>query len=184
MKLIVGLGNPGPEYHNTRHNIGFQSVDAVAQKLNALPFEQNKKLHGLVTKTPQAILLKPQTFMNLSGESVQAVATFYKILPTDIWVIHDEVDIEGGRIKIQKGGGSAGHNGIKSIIEKIGADFNRWRVGVGKPLPEDHLDTADYVLNNFTSEQEVTMKTVIGIVTESVEFALQNDIIASMNKYN
>jgi PTH1 family peptidyl-tRNA hydrolase len=186
MKLIVGLGNPGPEYYSTRHNVGFRCLDELASKLDsAVSFQQNRKLQGAILKTTSAILLKPTTFMNLSGESVQATALFYKISAADIWVVHDEVDIENGRLKIQKGGGSAGHNGIKSIIEKLSsAEFIRWRVGVGKPGSQDQQDTADYVLSKFDQDQEVQMSQMVKTVCESIQFALANDIVASMNKYN
>lgn len=186
MKLIAGLGNPGPQYHNTRHNIGFLGLDTLASAFSPeQKFENNKKLHAEIIKTEQVILAKPQTFMNLSGRAIAAIATFYKILPQDIWIIHDEVDIELGRIKIQKGGGSAGHNGIKSIIEALGtAEFIRWRIGVDKPAAEENKDTADYVLEDFTQNEVRILPELGNKVQESVIYALKNDIIASMNKYN
>lgn len=184
MKLIVGLGNPGPEYTYTRHNIGFQILDLLAHQENQ-KFEQNKKFQGETARINDYILLKPHTFMNLSGKSIQSAATFYKITPQDIWVVHDDVDIEFGKMKIQKAGGSAGHNGIKSIIQDLGTpEFMRWRIGVGKPPSETGIDTADYVLMNFTKQEQEKMQEIISRAIESINSALKNNIIATMNKYN
>lgn len=186
MKLIVGLGNPEPEYHYTRHNIGFVCVDKIADTLfSSESFQPNKKLYSIILKAENILIVKPQTFMNLSGKAVQAIAGYYKIQPSDIWVIHDEVDIELGRVKIQIGGGSAGHNGINSIIEALGnQDFVRWRVGVGKPPKEYTIATADFVLQEFASNEQPIINRAVEIVTDSTIFALKNDVIATMNKYN
>ena len=184
MKLIVGLGNPGPEYHNTRHNIGFQIVEELVKNIEAPSFQSNRKLQAQVVKTNQIVVLKPQTFMNLSGNAVKAAAMFYKIALQDIWIIHDDMDIELGRIKVQIAGGSAGHNGIKSIISSLGSpDFTRWRIGVGKP-DKSIQPTSDYVLDSFTTEEIIKLNEVINKATQSINYALNNDIVATMNKYN
>ncbi len=154
MKLIVGLGNPGPKYEATRHNIGFILVDAIH---DAYGRNWRAKFQGEEEKLSIAgedvILLKPQTFMNLSGQSVGAAAQFYKIRPEDILVIHDELDLAPGQVKLKKGGGHAGHNGLRSIIAQIGADFERMRVGIGHPGEKSQV--SNYVLHDFAkSDQE------------------------------
>ncbi|MFZ4540842.1 MAG: aminoacyl-tRNA hydrolase [Rickettsiales bacterium] len=150
MWLIVGLGNPGPEYANTRHNIGFMAVDALAG-----PERFTSKFHGEIAQhtieDERVILLKPLTFMNRSGKSVQAAATFYKITPGNIIVLHDEIDLPLGKLRIKQGGGANGHNGLKDIDQTIGPDYWRIRMGVGRP--EGEAPVHDYVLGRFTAEQ-------------------------------
>lgn len=186
MKMIVGLGNPGPEYTYTRHNIGFLCLDHLANALTPQSqFSQDKKHRAAILKNNDYILVKPQTFMNLSGQAVMSLSTYYKIQPKDMFVIHDEVDIEFGRIKIQIGGGSAGHNGIKSLIESLGTpEFTRWRVGVSKPDKDSFIDTADYVLQNFTADEQANLAQIYSQVSQSIAHALDNDIVATLNKYN
>ncbi len=184
MILIAGLGNPEKQYDNTRHNIGFMAADRLRAEL--APTEKwspSAKLHGEIIKSGNLILLKPTTYMNLSGRAIKATAQMYKINPADIWILHDELDLEFGRIKIQVGGGAAGHNGIKSIVESIGTpEFIRWRVGIGRPPGE--IPSADYVLDKFTVKEEPTLHEILNRLTESVNYALQNTVIATMNKYN
>ncbi len=158
MKLIVGLGNPGPTYSQTRHNIGFMVVDKLIEELNPNTISK-KSFEGELFKSKDILLLKPTTFMNLSGKSVQAVANFYKINLDDILVIHDEIDIPFGAIKLKKGGGNGGHNGLKSIDSLITKEYNRLRLGVGKPERKEMV--ASYVLSKFEpKEQEVLDKFV------------------------
>lgn len=187
MNLIVGLGNPGEQYTYTRHNIGFRILDALKQERAAEQnWQSDKKFQAQILQLPNLILCKPQTFMNSSGTAVAAIQRMYKIDIADIWVVHDEVDLEKGKLKIQIAGGSAGHNGIKSVIEKLGSpDFIRWRVGVGKPLDKIQQETADYVLEKFTEqeEKEFVAQTITRTV-ESLQFALSHDLLATMNKYN
>ncbi|HKU18220.1 MAG TPA: aminoacyl-tRNA hydrolase [Candidatus Saccharimonadales bacterium] len=154
--LIVGLGNPGKEYDGTRHNIGFACVDAFAAANDVTPWVDKKdfKCH-LATVTlgdTRTILIKPTTFMNLSGEAVHAVAQFYKIPAEKIVVVHDELDIPFGQIRLRMGGGSAGHNGLKSIIQAVGEGFGRVRIGVG-PKEPPQMDSADFVLAPFSKTQ-------------------------------
>lgn len=155
--LLVGLGNPGAEYQGTRHNIGFACLDAFA-KANNFPDWQNKKdLKSHLASTQlgdtRVILVKPQTFMNNSGEAVQATMAFYKLDPTRLIVIYDELDIDFGHIRLRQGGSAAGHNGVKSLIQHFGEDFGRVRVGIGPKRPEQ-IDSAKFVLQKFDSEQQ------------------------------
>lgn len=150
MVLLVGLGNPGNEYERHRHNIGFMAVDAIADQYGASGWKEKSK--GLLTDirlgSQKVHLLKPQTYMNLSGESVQALAAFFKIPVDDIYVFHDELDIDPGKMKIKKGGGSAGHNGLKSITQCLGTDaYHRVRMGIGHPGSKARVN--GYVLGNF-----------------------------------
>jgi len=158
--LVVGLGNPGREYDGTRHNIGFEAVDAFA-KTNDFPAWIDKKdlkchLTSQTMNDVRVILIKPTTFMNLSGEAVQAVTSFYKIHVDQMVVVHDELDIPFGQIRLRVGGSSAGHNGLKSIIKHFGESFGRVRVGIGPKEPEQ-MDTADFVLARFSKEQQSHM---------------------------
>jgi len=158
MKLIVGLGNPGPTYSQTRHNIGFMVIDSI---LNSANFNNisKKSFEGELYKSGNLLLLKPTTFMNLSGKSVQSVASFYKINLDDILVVHDEIDIPFGAIKLKKGGGNGGHNGLKSIDSLIGKEYNRLRMGVDKPERKEMV--ANYVLGKFNSKEQEVLKKFI-----------------------
>ncbi|HEY1835990.1 MAG TPA: aminoacyl-tRNA hydrolase [Candidatus Saccharimonadales bacterium] len=156
--LIVGLGNPGKEYDGTRHNSGFECVDEFVDKSSDMAgWIAKKDLKCLASigrlGETRVIAIKPTTFMNLSGEAVRAVSDFYKIHPNQTVVVHDELDIPFGQIRTRTGGSSAGHNGIKSLIEHIGEDFGRVRVGVGPKTPEQ-IDSADFVLGKFSKEQQ------------------------------
>jgi PTH1 family peptidyl-tRNA hydrolase len=155
--LVVGLGNPGKEYDGTRHNIGFACVDAFAAANDFGQWIDKKDLKcqeatGTLGDT-RVIAIKPTTFMNLSGEAVQAVANFYKISADKILVMHDELDIPFGQVRLRAGGSSAGHNGLKSIIQHLGEEFGRVRIGIGPKTPEQ-IDSADFVLGKFSKEQQ------------------------------
>ena len=154
--LIVGLGNPGKEYDNTRHNIGFAAVDFFAEKHNFSPWVNKKDLKCHLTSHTisevRVLLAKPTTFMNLSGEAVQAIASFYKISSDQIIVVHDELDIPFGQIRTRLGGSAAGHNGIKSVSQYIGEQYGRVRVGIGPKTPEQ-IDSADFVLAKFSKNE-------------------------------
>ncbi|MCL2749295.1 MAG: aminoacyl-tRNA hydrolase [Alphaproteobacteria bacterium] len=168
--LIVGLGNPGMKYDRTRHNAGFMAIDMLAQKyamvpaagfLDSLKFWRTnsdagwkKEKNSLVIKAGKIILAKPQTFMNLSGKAVQALMTFYKIPLENLIVIHDDMDLPTGTVREKMGGGSAGHNGIKSIDAAVGKDYRRIRIGVGHPRDAGFLvDPSDWVLGRFSNEE-------------------------------
>lgn len=148
MILLVGLGNPGTEYQNNRHNIGFKVIDRLIDELKAVNITKSA-FKGALYKTPQFLLLKPMTYMNLSGESVAAVKNYYKI--EDIIVFHDELDINLGSIRIKRGGSSGGHNGLKSIDLHIGNEYDRVRLGIGRPLHKG--DVTKHVLGNFSKEE-------------------------------
>lgn len=154
--LIVGLGNPGDEYNDTRHNIGFRCIDAFASTNDFPAWIVKKDLRGelsqLTMNDTRVILLKPTTYMNLSGQAVQATRHFYNIPESQIIVVHDELDIVFGTIRTRMGGSAAGHNGIKSVIQHIGEDFGRVRIGIGPKKPPEE-DSADFVLKKFTKTQ-------------------------------
>lgn len=167
MKLIIGLGNPGKEYEKTRHNAGFMVIDALAKELGA-NFKFQKKFNAEIAQVKleneDVVLLKPQTFMNLSGTPARAVTNFYKIKPENIVVIHDDKDIMFGDVKYQTDRSAAGHNGIKSIIEHLGTqNFARIRIGVAWEDKEKMGDTANFVLMNFTKTE---LETLDGIIKE------------------
>lgn len=155
IRLIVGLGNPGREYETTRHNAGYWWVDELA-RLQNLSFKSEAKYHGLTARGQlhghEMLLLKPQTFMNVSGRAVGALAQFYKIAPAEILVVHDELDLPPGVARLKMGGGHGGHNGLKDIIAHLGSkDFWRLRLGIGHP--GDRADVAGYVLNDPRREE-------------------------------
>ncbi|WP_300369339.1 aminoacyl-tRNA hydrolase [Brachyspira sp.] len=185
-KLIVGLGNPGEEYKNHRHNVGFILVDKIATHFN-INFDNNKK-KSLYSRTKykdiEYILLKPQTFMNLSGESVIYISKFFNIKSEDIIVIYDDMDIPFGTFKIKKGGSSGGHNGIKSLIAHLqNDDFTRIRVGIGRPPAGKKVN--DYVLSSFSKKEKEELSGVIANdVIEAVKIALFESPIIAQNKYN
>jgi PTH1 family peptidyl-tRNA hydrolase len=155
--LIVGLGNPGKDYEGTRHNIGLETVDNLAKKLEFPDWVAKKDLKCLFTQNTvggsRVILIKPTTFMNLSGEAVQAVSHFYKLAPSQMVAVYDELDIPFGQIRTRFGGSSAGHNGVKSLIEHLGEDFGRVRIGIANKISEK-ADGADFVLGRFTEAEK------------------------------
>lgn len=155
--LIVGLGNPGDEFIGTRHNIGFGAVDSFAKSEDFPTWISKKDLKGDISVKSiggkRIILLKPKTYMNLSGEAVQLVQNFYKIDNSKTLVVHDELDVDFGSIRIRGKGKDAGHNGIKSIINQVGDDFSRLRIGIGPKRPEQ-IDSSDFVLKKFTTEEQ------------------------------
>ena len=183
MFLIVGLGNPGREYNNTRHNIGFEAIDVIADKYN---IEVSRiKFKGVYGEGfidgEKVILLKPTTYMNLSGESVREVMDFYKLSEEDILVIYDDVSLDVGRIRIREKGSAGGHNGIKNIIANIGTDvFPRIKVGVGKPQG----DLVKHVLGTFSKEDREDLNKVLETVVMASETIIKDDAKEAMNKYN
>lgn len=161
MKIIIGLGNPGKKYENTRHNIGFVFVDKLKELWNFSEFEFNKKFNSEISKGKwggkEILLVKPQTFMNLSGEAAQSILDFYKLAPDDIIVLHDDLDIIAGEFRLAEDSRSAGHNGVQNIIEKLGTQkFKRIRIGIGKRTadePQCRLGAHDFVLKDFSEEE-------------------------------
>lgn len=174
--LIIGLGNPGAEYINTRHNIGFKAVEAIASSLNC-SFKIHSKFKSEIATAQylgnKIILLKPQTYMNLSGEAVSIAKNYYNIPINNIVVFHDEMDIKLGTMRYKIGGGSAGHNGIKSIDQHIGKEYNRVRIGIGRP--ENGQEVADYVLSKFASSEKNTINRVLEHIAASYSGLLTGD---------
>jgi PTH1 family peptidyl-tRNA hydrolase len=183
IKLIVGLGNPGREYETTRHNAGFWWVDELVRVQNAT-FKADSKFHGLVARATlhghEVHLLKPQTFMNASGRSVGAVAQFYKIVPEQILVVHDELDLPPGSAKLKLGGGHGGHNGLKDIIAHLGKDFWRLRVGIGHP--GDRAEVVDYVLNAPRKEEQVLIDEALQRAQDVAPLIIDGKMEAAMLK--
>ncbi|MGN0506271.1 MAG: aminoacyl-tRNA hydrolase [Lachnospiraceae bacterium] len=185
MKFIFGLGNPTAQYVGTRHNIGF---DAVTKLSDSYRIEVNEKKHkalcgkGMIAGE-RVLLVKPQTYMNLSGESVRAVLDFYKAEPADILVLYDDICLAPGQLRVREKGSAGGHNGMKSIIAQLGTEeFARVRIGVGeKPAG---WDLADYVLGHFTSEEEPLMREALADAAKACELFVQGDIAKAMNLFN
>lgn len=180
--LIVGLGNPGSKYRDTRHNIGFMAVDAFAEKEN-IPWKEkfNGEYATFTYKGEKGYLLKPMTYMNLSGESVQKAAHFFKVEKKDILVIHDELDLAYGTGELKKGGGLAGHNGLKSIAENLSTkDFLRMRLGIGRPK---HGDVSNFVLSDFSKEEEVHLEGFIDKVVNALSSIITDGFEKTAPKY-
>ena len=183
MFLIVGLGNPGSQYEDTRHNIGFKVIDNIAKEYN---IEINRqKFKGMCGEGfingEKVILLKPTTYMNLSGESVREIVDFYKLSNEDVLVIYDDISLDVGRLRIREKGSAGGHNGIKSIIAHLGTDiFPRIKVGVGQP----NVDLVNYVLGKFTKEEMEVLSESIDASTKAVKEIISSDVKTAMNIYN
>ena len=183
MYLIVGLGNPEEEYAHTRHNMGFDVINEIAKEYQ---IEVTKKkfqgLYGIGTiKEEKVILLKPQTYMNLSGDSVQEIMHFYQIAPENLIVIYDDMDVEKGYIKIRKKGGPGSHNGMKSVISQIGTEeFTRIRVGIGKPI----YDRISYVIGKVPKEEYEVLQKGILLAKEAIVTILESSVDKAMNQFN
>lgn len=183
MFLVVGLGNVGREYDGTRHNIGFEAIDYISKKYNI--DINRKKFKGEYGEgfigTEKVILLKPSTYMNLSGESIIEVMNFYKLSNEEIIVIYDDISLEVGKLRIRDKGSAGGHNGIKSIISCIGSEvFSRIKIGVGQPKG----DLVSHVLGKFSKEEKEILNEVIKVTSEGVEIIMKDDINKAMNKLN
>lgn len=185
MYLIVGLGNPEPEYSRTRHNMGFDVINEIAKRQE---IELSRtKFNGIygsgIVEEEKVILLKPQTFMNLSGQCIKTFMDFYKIPIENVLVIYDDIDVEIGSIKLRKKGGPGTHNGAKSVVhELVSEDFPRIRVGIGKPV--DEYDAIDYVIGQVEEETYEKLKVGIDKAADAVEEFLKNGIDNAMNKFN
>ena len=195
MKLIVGLGNPGKKYEHTRHNVGFIVVEELARRANG-KWQMADKFSAEICKfSPEILLIKPQTFMNGSGEAVAKIAQFYKVKPLDIWVIHDDVDIILGKLKIRIGGSGAGHHGVESIIESLGTDkFLRFRLGIGHPRErrdsegyqdgDVKMDIETFVIREFDINEKTELKHLIKRTIQAVEVALKDGPEKAMSRFN
>ncbi|WP_174734818.1 aminoacyl-tRNA hydrolase [Mesobacillus harenae] len=185
MKLYVGLGNPGKQYENTRHNIGFKVIDELAKRFS-IPLNQ-AKLKGVFGigyyGGKRVILLKPLTYMNLSGESIRAVMDYFQIELEDIVVIYDDLDLPAGKIRLRQKGSAGGHNGIKSTIAHLGTQsFNRIRVGIDRPMKG--MAVPDYVLGRFSKEEQPVMEETTLLCADACEAWLGKPFLEVMNSYN
>lgn len=185
MKWIVGLGNPGPQYAKTKHNVGFMALDELASR-HGIAFNQNKCKSVIgegVIGGVKTVLIKPMTFMNLSGEAVRAYMDYYKVQLEDMIVVYDDLDTELGKIRLRYQGSAGGHNGIKSIIQQTGTQsFNRVRMGISRPEPGFAI--VDYVLSTFAKKDGARLESMISDSCDAVEFSLQHTFEQTMAKFN
>ena len=183
--LLIGLGNPGREYKDTRHNFGFMLIDRIAVRLNARGMKvQSKAIVTTATyEDRKLILAKPQTYMNLSGQSVQGLVNFYKIPLTNIMILSDDLDIPFGTIRIRAAGGPGGQRGLASVIESLGTkDFSRLRLGIGRP--PGRMDPANFILQNFSRDEMKSISEILDTAADAVLEFVKNGLNAAMNKFN
>lgn len=182
MQIWAGLGNPGPQYAMHRHNIGFMALDAIADRYNAAA--PAKKFQGWAQEArigdDKVILLKPATYMNESGRSIRAALDFYKLDPEDVTVLYDELDLAPFKIKVKRGGGAAGHNGIRSTIDHIGADFRRVRLGIGHPGHKDRV--TPHVLGNFAKSEIDPLADMLGAIAAEADWLAKGDDVRFMSE--
>lgn len=196
MKLIVGLGNPGPQYTDTRHNIGYMIVEHLSHELTerAAAWENDTKHKAMIAKAGDVILVKPLTFMNNSGVAVRGLMEYYKLKPVDVWVIHDDIDLPLGKIRIRQKGGTAGHNGVTSILNELNSDeFVRFRMGIGRGKEStgqsenknlSHRSVIAFVLSRFTQSEAGTLKHLVKHGSQAVRLALDSGMDKAMNRFN
>jgi PTH1 family peptidyl-tRNA hydrolase len=181
IRLVAGLGNPGPEYAGTRHNIGFIVLEELAAKLGST-WEKASKGEALTAKCGDALLVKPMSFMNRSGYPLFAIAQFYKIAAEETLVVLDDMALPLGRLRLRSGGGTGGHNGMESIIMQFGTEeISRLRIGIGEPARQASVD---HVLGRFLEEEKPVVKSAIEQAAEAVKCAIDNGLISAMNKFN
>ncbi len=181
MLLLVGLGNPGSEHKRQRHNVGFMAADAIADRFQFSPFK--KRFHGEIAEGhldgTKALILKPLTYMNLSGKAVGEAAHFYKLPPNQVVVVHDELDLAAGKIRMKTGGGHAGHNGLRSVDAAIGPNYRRLRIGIGHPGKDRVLG---YVLQNFGKDEQVWLDPLLDAIAATAGLLARGDDAGFMNK--
>lgn len=189
--IVVGLGNPGARYGGTRHNIGFQVIDLIAARWGRPAFRDKFRAELALVEMPgpsaaeKVYLLKPLTFMNLSGQSVKPAAAFFKQAPVDVLVLHDELDLPLGRVQLKEGGGSGGHNGLKSITQELAsADYKRLRLGIGRPPVEFRGSPADFVLQAFAPSEGPQVESLVSRAADAVELLLKQGSSMAMNNIN
>jgi PTH1 family peptidyl-tRNA hydrolase len=185
MKLIVGLGNPGSEYRNTRHNIGFITVEYLAEKLG-IEFNKNKFFASVgegFYQGEKVMLMRPETFMNRSGQAVRAAVDFYKLDIEDILIIFDDMDLPCGELRVRAKGSAGGHNGMKDIIAQLGNNtkISRFKIGISHPV---YGDTVNYVLGTFSEDEKTLLRPAVQDAAEAALCWLQNDITVTMNRFN
>ncbi|WP_017328172.1 aminoacyl-tRNA hydrolase [Synechococcus sp. PCC 7336] len=186
IELIVGLGNPGPKYTDTRHNCGFMAIDRLSDRWK-IPLNPEKRFQGDygegVGPAGKLRLLKPKTYMNLSGQSVRAAIDWFKLDPASVLVVYDDMDLPFGRLRLRLSGSAGGHNGMKSIIQHLGQqNFPRLRLGVG--APDGDRDAIGHVLGRFTPEEKAHLPELIDTSADAIELCLRQDVPAAMNRYN
>lgn len=189
LAIVVGLGNPGERYRGTRHNVGFWVLDRLAERSRvAFRAEGELRKYAWVAQArlpgADVVLAKPRTYMNRSGRAVSALCRAYSVEPEQLLIVHDDADLEIGRLRIRKGGGAGGHNGVRSLIEVLGnSDFTRIRIGVRGP-ERDEEELADYVLSDFSDEDRPVAEDACAVAADAVEFLLADGVTAAMNRYN
>lgn len=191
MKLIVGLGNPGPQYEKTRHNVGFMAVDALSERLKIGDFRNESKFKAEVARgefnKEKIILMRPQTFMNLSGEAVQLVKQFYKVANEDVWLVYDDVDLPLGKLRIREEGSPGHHNGMKSVLQTLASEtVTRFRFGVESRgvIAPSQQDISSFVLEPFRNEEIPQVKEMIGRFTEAAVLALKKGLEVARNEFS
>ena len=185
---MVGLGNPGLKYEFTRHNIGFRTVDNLARDIET-EFKKVKSYYSLISRgiinAHKVMLIKPQTFMNLSGRAVSKVVSYYKISFQDLLIVYDDLNLELGQVRIRKKGSAGGHKGIESIMQYLNSeDIPRLRIGIGNPLVNFNFDCVSYVLSNFNGDEKDKIKKVIQLSTEAIKTVIEDGFEKAMRKYN
>jgi len=184
MYCIAGLGNPGEEYKDTRHNLGFQVVDTFAERLSASIRRQRYEALTVSAKSgrTEGLIMKPQTFMNLCGRSVSAACHDLGIAEENVVVVYDDADLPLGRLRLRQGGGSGGHRGVESVIEELGTtDFGRVKVGVGK---SEDSELSDYLLSDFDESEKALVKKIAGVAADALSVALGAGFVTAMNRFN
>lgn len=181
LRLVAGLGNPGSEYSNTRHNVGFMVLDCLAKR-QQVTFSQAASWRSQCAKWNDIILLKPWTYMNRSGDAIGPIASYFKILPEQTLIVVDDVALPLGRLRLRQSGSDGGHNGLKSIIDHLGEDFPRLRIGIGSTTENGEL--VEYVLGSFLPLEQKTVQAAIERAAEAIEHVAQNGIASAMNIYN
>jgi peptidyl-tRNA hydrolase, PTH1 family len=187
--MFAGLGNPGARYESTRHNLGFQVIDLIAERWGrphfAVKFRSLVAQAGPASGEGRHVLVKPQTFMNISGEAIAPAAAFFRIQPRDLLVIHDELDLGLGRVQLKVGGGAGGHNGLKSVAQHLGTqDFVRLRLGIGRPSVDFRGDVADFVLETPPAAEAAIMQKMVEAAAAAVEDVLEQGLTQAMNRIN
>jgi PTH1 family peptidyl-tRNA hydrolase len=186
--MVVGLGNPGLQYKFSRHNIGFRIIDNLAREMET-EFKKVKSYDSLVSRgklmNHKLILVKPQTYMNLSGKSASKIVSYYRISFQDLLIVYDDLNLELGQIRIRKRGSAGGHKGVESIIQYLNSeDIPRLRIGIGKPSINSNFDYASYVLSNFKDNEKDKISEVIQLSTEAIKTVIEDGLVKAMRKYN
>jgi len=182
MKAIVGLGNPGSEYKGTRHNVGFEVVDELARRWKVRLKSWKSRANLVLVRDHDVLLVEPKTFMNLSGQAVSGVMAFYRIQPADVLVVVDEVQLPLGKLRLRRSGSAGGHNGLKSVIEHVGTDFPRLRIGVDRG--DRNWDLADRVLSRFPADERHIVDAAIARAADAVETFVTDGVELAMNRFN